>query len=86
MTAKDKDEEESLIEQPAEIHANGYIDHKVNFNENLSEAVSNSWEDEASISYGEEAELEIPVVLPSEEYGEELDQDSPRKILTEDEV
>lgn len=32
------------------ISLNGYIDHKVDFVANLSEAASNSWDEEASIS------------------------------------
>lgn len=34
--------------EPAQILENGYIDHKVDFNENLSEDFSNSWFDEIS--------------------------------------
>lgn len=36
------------------VDSNGYIDHKVDFAENLSESDSNSWCDEASMSYGDE--------------------------------
>jgi hypothetical protein len=32
------------------VHANGYIDYKVDFGENLSEDGSNSWFEEASMS------------------------------------
>ena len=55
-----------------QVDANGYIDHKVDFNENLSESDSNSWCDEASQSYGDEESSDAPVV-------DELDVDEGQK-------
>ena len=67
-------EEELVIPEPIiapEIHSDGYIDHKVDFNEGLSEDNSNSWCEEASLSESDEGEYG--------EYGEE--EEDPKAIL-----
>lgn len=61
-----------------EVDLDGYINYKVDFNENLSEDESNSWGDEASMSEsGEEEEVEGEVV--EEYYDEEAESPVKRK-------
>ena len=55
----------------------GYINYKVDFNENLSEAESNSWCDDASMSESEEEEGEGELV--EDYYDEEAESPVKRK-------
>jgi len=44
--------------EPPVVHADGYIENKVNYLENISEGASNSWNEEASVSeYSEGDEI-----------------------------
>lgn len=63
--AKTPPKVEEVVPQVGE---DGYIDYKVDFNENLSEAESNSWCDEADISDSEEEEGEGELI---EDYYDE---------------
>ena len=47
------------------VSVNGYIEHKVDFAEGLSEAVSNSWCEDVSISAND------PNNVEDEDYGDE---------------
>ena len=60
---------------------NGYIDHKVDFTENLSDSGSNSWNDEISEDYDDE--LDNLEDLYNEDAKEKEDQ--PEDIISESE-
>jgi hypothetical protein len=66
--------EEEVIPQ---VDLDGYINYKVDFNENLSEAESNSWGDDASMSESEEEEGEGELV--ENYYDEEAESPVKRK-------
>jgi len=62
-------------EEDPQVDLDGYINYKVDFNENLSEDESNSWGDDASMSESEEEEGEGEI---EENYYDE-EQESPVK-------
>lgn len=70
---------ETVIIVP-QVDANGYIDHKVDFAENLSESDSNSWCDEASMSYGDEEESSESPLLLQGDLENKVKEKKPRRV------
>ena len=82
-------QQKTLIKEVVpQVDANGFIDHKVDFGENLSESGSNSWCDEVSQQEDQESDEDTPtqIELTQDQGLSTKQQDSVRKPRAKKEI